>query len=251
MRKMEEEIIIGKNPVMEALKSGHSMNKIIISEQVNKNIERQIQQVAKSADVVVQRVPKQKLDQLTSGNHQGVAAYVASYDYASIEDLFQRAEAKEELPFFLILDELADPHNLGSILRTADATGVHGVIIPKRRSVGLTATVAKTSAGAIEYVPVARVTNIADIIDELKSRNLWIVGTDADGVEDYRSLDGETPLALVIGSEGKGMSRLVKKKCDWTVTLPMNGQVSSLNASVASSLLMYEIFRKRHPYGVE
>src|SRR5699024_8744930 len=146
-----------------------------------------------------------------------------------------------EQPFFLILDELEDPHNLGSILRTADATGVHGVIIPERRSVGLTATVAKTSAGAIEYVPVARVTNIARTIEELQQRGLWVVGTDFERADDYRTLDGETSLALVIGNEGKGISRLVKEKCDWFVSLPMIGQVSSLNASVASSILMYEI----------
>lgn len=148
-----------------------------------------------------------------------------------------------------MLDELEDPHNLGSILRTADATGAHGVIIPKHRSVGLTATVAKTAAGALEHIPVARVTNIANTIDELKERNVWIIGTEAEADEDYRQLDGMLPLGLVIGNEGKGMSRLVRKKCDWTVSLPMVGQVSSLNASVACSLLLYEVLRKRLPLG--
>src|SRR5699024_1647709 len=154
-----------------------------------------------------------------------------------------------EEPFFIILDELEDPHNFGSILRTADAAGVHGIIIPKRRSVGLTATVAKTSAGAIEYIPVARVTNISDTISELKDRRVWVVGTEMEATEDYRELDGQLPIALVIGNEGKGISRLVRKKCDWTVSLPMKGKVSSLNASVACSLLSYEVYRKRHPVG--
>lgn len=246
---MDEELIIGKNPVLEALKSGRSVNKVMISDQVNQNFERQIQQAGKKAGTIVQKVPKNKLNQLTSENHQGVVAYVASYQYASLEDLFLAAEQKDELPFFILLDELEDPHNLGSILRTADATGAHGVIIPKRRSVGLTATVAKTSTGALEYVPVVRVTNMVDTINELKERNVWVVGTDAEGSEDYRNLDGETALALVIGSEGKGMSRLVKESCDWTVSLPMKGQVTSLNASVACGLLLYEVYRKRHPVG--
>lgn len=249
MLRMDEELIIGKNPVIEALKSGRSVNKVMISEQLNQKTQRQLEQASKTAETIVQKVPKVKLDQLTDGNHQGVVAYVAAYQYASLEDLFNVAKDKDEVPFFIILDELEDPHNLGSIMRTADATGVHGIIIPKRRSVGLTATVAKTSAGAIEYVPVVRVTNIADVIDELKERNVWVVGTEADGTEDYRSLDGVTPIALVVGNEGKGMSRLVKEKCDWTVSLPMKGQVSSLNASVASSLLLYEVYRKRHPLG--
>lgn len=246
---MDDELIIGKNPVIEALKSGRSVNKIMISENINQNVYRQLEKASKSTRVIIQKVPKNKLDQLTDGNHQGVIAYVAAYQYASMNDLYARAHEKNEAPFFIILDGLEDPHNLGSIMRTADATGAHGIIIPKRRAVGLTATVAKTSAGAIEYVPVVRVTNIADTIEELKAKNIWIVGTEADSQEDYRTLDGETPIALVIGSEGKGMSRLVRDKCDWTVSLPMEGKVSSLNASVASSLLLYEIYRKRHPLG--
>lgn len=246
---MNEELIIGRNPVMEALKSGRSVNKVIISEQLNATTKKQLERDSKKAGTIIQQVPKSRLNQLTQGNHQGIIAYVASYQYASLEDIFKAAENKNELPFFVILDELEDPHNLGSILRTADATGVHGIIIPKHRSVGLTATVAKTSAGAIEYVPVVRVTNITDTIKELKERHVWVVGTDADGSEDYRALDGATPIALVIGNEGRGMSRLVKESCDWTVHLPMKGKVSSLNASVASSLLLYEIYRKRQPLG--
>lgn len=246
---MDQELIIGRNPVLEALKSGRSVNKVMVSDQINQKSQSQFRQACKKARTVMQIVPKSRLDQLTKGTHQGVAAYVASYQYASLEDLFRIAEERNEAPFFIILDELEDPHNLGSILRTADATGVHGVIIPKHRSVGLTATVAKTSAGAIEYIPVVRVTNIADTIEELKERDVWIVGTGSSVTDDYRTLDGETAIALVIGNEGKGLSRLVKEKCDWLISLPMIGHVSSLNASVACSLLLYEIYRKRNPLG--
>jgi len=246
---MDQEIIIGKNAVAEALRSGRSVNKVLISAHLNVSTAAQITKLAKEAGTTVQQAPKNKLDQISSGNHQGIIAYVASYDYAELEDLFRVAEEKAEEPFFIILDELEDPHNLGSILRTADATGAHGVIIPKRRAVGLTQTVAKTAAGALEHVPVVRVTNIARTIDQLKERNVWVVGTDADGKEDYRQLDGSLPLALVIGNEGKGITALVKKKCDWMVRLPMVGHVSSLNASVACSLLLYEVFRKRQPVG--
>lgn len=246
---MEQEMIIGKNPVIEALKSGRSVNKVMTSPQMNEKSYRQLRQLSKEAGTIIQQVPKQKLDQLAQGNHQGVIAYVASYQYASLDDLFAKAEQQNEAPFFIILDELEDPHNLGSILRTADATGAHGIIIPKRRSVGLTATVAKTSAGAIEYIPVVRVTNITDTISELKERHVWVVGTDMKNSEDYRTLDGTMPLALVIGNEGKGISRLVRENCDWTISLPMKGDVSSLNASVACSLLLYEVYRKRYPLG--
>ena len=169
---MNDELIICRNPVIEALKSGRSVNKILISEGINQHALRQIEQASKAAGTVIQKAPKNKLDQLANGNHQGVVAYVAAYQYASLSDLYDRAKQRNEAPFFIILDGLEDPHNLGSIMRTADATGVHGIIIPKRRSVGLTATVAKTSAGAIEYVPVVRVTNIADTIEELKTQNI-------------------------------------------------------------------------------
>ncbi|UJL46525.1 23S rRNA (guanosine(2251)-2'-O)-methyltransferase RlmB [Virgibacillus sp. NKC19-16] len=246
---MDQEMITGKNPVIEALKSGRSVNKVFISEQLNANVQGKLISLGKSAGTIVQKVPKKRLDQLSAGNHQGVIAYVASYQYATLDDLFDRAAARNEDPFFIILDELEDPHNLGSILRTADATGLHGVIIPKRRSVGLTATVAKTAAGAMEHIPVVRVTNIANTIEELKEKNVWVVGTDANATEDYRVLDGTIPIALVIGNEGKGMSRLTKEKCDWTVSLPLKGHVSSLNASVACSLLLYEVYRRRHPIG--
>lgn len=243
----EHEFIIGKNPVVEALKSNRDINKILIAEGSQRGQMQQITQLAKEGKVLVQIVPKKKLDQITDGNHQGVLAYIAAYQYADLDELFAAAEKKGEPPFFLLLDEIEDPHNLGSIMRTADAVGAHGVIIPKRRAVGLTATVAKASAGAIEYIPVVRVTNMARTIDELKERGVWIAGTDARGAEDYRRFDASLPLGLVIGSEGKGMGRLVREKCDFLIKLPMAGRVTSLNASVAASLLMYEVYRKRHP----
>ncbi|WP_281976225.1 23S rRNA (guanosine(2251)-2'-O)-methyltransferase RlmB [Halobacillus litoralis] len=246
---MNTEWIIGKNPVQEAIRSGRAINKVMVSEHLQYQAYKKLEQLAKEQGVLVQKVPKKKIDQLVDGNHQGIIASVAAYDYSDLDDLFAKAEEKGEAPFFIICDEIEDPHNLGSILRTADASGAHGVIIPKRRSVALTATVAKTSTGAIEYIPVARVTNLARTIDELKERFVWVVGTDAAGTEDYRQLDGKMPIALVIGSEGRGMSRLTKDKCDWTVSLPMAGEVTSLNASVAASLLMYEVFRKRNPVG--
>jgi 23S rRNA (guanosine2251-2'-O)-methyltransferase len=243
------EYIIGKNPVIEALKSNRDINKILIAEGSQRGQMQQITQLAKEGGVLVQLVPKKKLDQITDGNHQGVLAYVAAYQYAELDDLFAAAEKSGEPPFFLLLDEIEDPHNLGSIMRTADAVGAHGIIIPKRRAVGLTATVAKASTGAIEYIPVVRVTNMARTIDELKERGVWIAGTDATGAEDYRRFDATLPLGLVIGSEGKGMGRLIREKCDFLIKLPMVGRVTSLNASVAASLLMYEVYRKRHPLG--
>ena len=245
--RMEQEYIVGKNPVIEALKSERDINKILIAEGSQRGQMQQITQLAKEANVIVQFVPKKKIDQISSENHQGVLAYVAAYQYAEIDDLFAAAEKKNESPFFLLLDEIEDPHNLGSIMRTADSVGAHGIIIPKRRAVGLTATVAKASTGAIEYIPVVRVTNMARTIDELKERGIWIAGTDAKGKDDYRRLDGTMPLGLVIGSEGKGMGRLIRDKCDFLIHLPMIGKVTSLNASVAASLLMYEVYRKRHP----
>ncbi|KOP72285.1 23S rRNA (guanosine(2251)-2'-O)-methyltransferase RlmB [Cytobacillus solani] len=244
---MNEDIIMGKNPVIEALKSGRDINKILIAEGSQGGQMQQVIGLAKASNVFVQFVPKKKLDQVAEGNHQGVIAQVAAYQYAEIDDLFHAAEKKNEAPFFLLLDEIEDPHNLGSIMRTADAVGAHGIIIPKRRAVGLTATVAKASTGAIEHIPVVRVTNMARTIDELKEKGVWIAGTDAKGREDYRQFDGTLPLGLVIGSEGKGMGRLIRDKCDFLIHLPMSGHVTSLNASVAAALLMYEVHRKRHP----
>ncbi|MGE7604714.1 23S rRNA (guanosine(2251)-2'-O)-methyltransferase RlmB [Peribacillus sp. NPDC097675] len=246
---MSEEYIIGRNPVLEALRSERDINKIWISEGSQKGSMLPLIGLAKEKKVFVQIVPKKKIDQMVEGIHQGVIAQVAAYDYVELDDLFARAAERDEAPFFMILDEVEDPHNLGSIMRTADAVGAHGIIIPKRRAVGLTATVAKASTGAIEYIPVARVTNLARAVEELKERGVWIVGTDAKGSDDYRNMDGKMPIGLVIGSEGKGMARLMKEKCDFLIRLPMVGKVTSLNASVAASLLMYEVYRKRNPLG--
>lgn len=246
---MSQDYIIGKNPVIEALKSDRDVNKVLIAEGSQKGQMQQVIGLAKERNVMVQFVPKKKIDGLVEGNHQGVVAQVAAYQYAELDDLFAAAEKKNEDPFFILLDEIEDPHNLGSVMRTADAVGAHGIIIPKRRAVGLTATVAKASTGAIEYIPVVRVTNMAQTIDKLKERGVWIAGTDAKGKEDFRQFDGTMPLGLVIGSEGKGMGRLIRDKCDFLISLPMKGKVTSLNASVAAALLMYEVFRKRYPLG--
>lgn len=244
---MSQQWIPGKNAVLEALRAERDIHKILIAEGSNKGQMQAVIRLAKEKRVQIQYVPKKKLDQMTEEQHQGVIAEVAAYRYAELDELFDRASSKGEDPFFLVLDELEDPHNLGSILRTADASGVHGIIIPKRRAVGLTSTVAKLSTGAIEHVPVARVTNLARTIDQLKERGIWIYGTDAEKSTDYRRMDATLPLAIVIGSEGRGMSRLVKEKCDFRIHLPMAGHVTSLNASVAAGLLMYEVYRKRQP----
>ncbi|MBH0158890.1 23S rRNA (guanosine(2251)-2'-O)-methyltransferase RlmB [Fictibacillus sp. 5RED26] len=244
----EQELIIGRNPVMEVLRSGRDINKIFVGEGSQKGPVSTIVSMAKKQNVLVQYVPKQKLDSLSGGgNHQGVIAGVAAYSYAEIDDLFKIAEERGEEPFFILLDELEDPHNLGSIMRTADAVGAHGIIIPKRRSVGLTATVAKASTGAIEYIPVVRVTNLVQTMKELRDRGMWFAGADMKGKDDYRQAKWDMPLGLVIGSEGKGMGRLVSETCDFLVQLPMKGKVTSLNASVAASLLMYEVYRNRNP----
>lgn len=245
MTEETKEIIAGKNPVLEALRSTRDINKIWIAEGVKKSGINEVLDLAKERGVIVQFVPKKKVDQLSSENHQGIVASVAAYNYAEIDDLFKLAEKRGEDPFFIILDELEDPHNLGSIMRTADAVGAHGIIIPKRRSVSLTAVVAKASTGAIEYIPTVRVNNLSQTVEELKERGVWIAGTDAKGSVDYRKMDATLPLAVIIGSEGRGMSRLLKEKCDFLYNLPMVGHVTSLNASVAASLLMYEVLRKR------
>lgn len=245
MTEIESELLGGKNPIAEALRSGRELNKIWIAEGLNKKSIGEILSLANDAKIVVQTVPKRKLDGMLDVNHQGIVASVAAYKYAELKDIFGVAAERGEDPFILILDELEDPHNLGSILRTADASGVHGVIIPRRRAVGLTGVVAKASTGAIEHIPVVRVNNLSQTIDELKKRGVWIAGTDAAKSTDYRLMDATLPLAIVIGSEGKGMSRILKEKCDFLYHLPMRGHVTSLNASVAASLLMYEVLRKR------
>ncbi|WP_248929047.1 23S rRNA (guanosine(2251)-2'-O)-methyltransferase RlmB [Paenibacillus hamazuiensis] len=241
-----EEYIAGKHSVLEALRSGRTINKIWIADNAQKQLTQPITQEAKQHGVVVQFVDKRKLDQMAEGvQHQGVVAQVAPYDYVEVEDILARARDKQQEPFILILDEIEDPHNLGSILRTADCTGVHGVIIPKRRSVGITATVSKTSAGAVEYVPVARVTNIAQTIESLKEQGVWVGGTDVEAKQDVYKTNLNIPIALVIGNENKGMGRLIKEKCDFLIKLPMFGHINSLNASVAASVLMYEVVRQR------
>jgi 23S rRNA (guanosine2251-2'-O)-methyltransferase len=243
---VEEEIVAGKHAVIEALRSGRTLNKVWIAESAQKHVITPVISEAKKIGVIIQYVDKRKLDQLAAGiNHQGVVAQVAPYDYVEVDDLLAAAKAKDETPFLLLLDEIEDPHNLGSILRTAECTGVHGVIIPKRRSVGVTATVSKTSAGAAAYVPVARVTNMAQTIEALKEEGIWVAGADASADQFAYESDLKMPLAIVIGNEGKGIGRLVKEKCDFLVKLPMYGQLNSLNASVAAAVIMYETVRQR------
>jgi 23S rRNA (guanosine2251-2'-O)-methyltransferase len=242
----EQEVIAGKHSVLEALRSGRTINKIWVAEQAQKQLTQPIIAEAKQNGVIVQFVDKRKLDQMAGGvQHQGVVAQVAPHAYVEVDDILARAAERGEEPFILILDEIEDPHNLGSILRTADCTGVHGVIIPKRRSVGLTATVSKTSAGAVEYVPVARVTNISQTIEELKEKGVWIAGADVGATQPIYQTNLNLPLAIVIGNEAKGIGRLIKENCDFLLKLPMFGKINSLNASVAASVFMYEVVRQR------
>lgn len=246
---MEDYIIVGRHAVKEAIVTGHTINKILIQEGIKKQQIKEILTNAKTQKLVVQTVPKSKLDYMSDAPHQGVAALIAPYEYADFNYFIKMQQQKESLSTVIILDGLEDPHNLGSILRTADATGVDGIIIPKRRSVALTQIVAKASTGAIQHIPVMRVTNLSQTIDDLKAHGFWIVGTEADNATDYRDMAADMSLAIVIGSEGQGMSRLVKDKCDFYIKIPMVGHVNSLNASVAAGLMMYEVYRKRHSYG--
>lgn len=240
-----EELLIGRNPVSEALSAGRSIIKVMIAKGNTSGAAVEIAAKAKRAGVPVQEVDRKKLDFMTSGAaHQGVAALCAMKAYASVEDILTLAEERGEPPFIIILDEIEDPHNLGAIIRTAECAGAHGVIIKKRRSAGLTYTAYKASAGALEYLPVARVTNIADVVGELKSRSVWVYGADMNG-DDYRKTDFSGGVALVIGNEGKGLSRLVREKCDVLVSLPQKGRIDSLNASVAAGILMYKVAEKR------
>lgn len=246
---MEDIVIVGRHAVKEAIATGHTINKILIQEGIKKQQINDILKNAKSQKLIVQTVPKSKIDNLSNLPHQGVAALIAPYEYKDFDEFINQQKDKSTLSTIVILDGLEDPHNLGSILRTADASGVDGIIIPKRRSVALTQTVAKASTGAIQHVPVIRVTNLSKTIDELKEYGYWIAGAEADNATDYRNMAADIPLALVIGSEGQGISRLVKDKCDFYIKIPMVGHVNSLNASVAASLLMYEVYRKRHQIG--
>ena len=238
--------IVGRNPVLEALRSEREIDKILVAKGAEQGSIQKIIGIAKDKGIPIQYVEKQKIEQLSETHaHQGVLAYVAAYEYADIEDMLKRAEDKGESPFLIILDEITDPHNLGSVIRTANAAGAHGVIIPKRRSVGLTAAVAKTSAGALEYVPVAKVSNIAQTIEGLKAKGIWVIGADMDREQTYYKADLTGNIALVIGSEGKGIGRLIKEKCDYLVNIPMKGEVGSLNASVAASIIIYEVMKQR------
>jgi 23S rRNA (guanosine2251-2'-O)-methyltransferase len=243
--RYEEFTIEGRNAVIEALRSGKPIDKLFIQDGVQDGPIQTIKREAKKHDTIIKFVAKERLDQLSeTGKHQGVIAYAAAYEYAEVEDILEKAKAKNEPPFIIILDNIEDPHNLGAIIRTANLAGAHGVIIPKNRAVGLTATVAKTSAGALNYTPVARVTNIGKTMEELKKQGMWFVCADMDGVCMYE-LDLKGPIGLVIGSEGEGVGRLVKEKCDFVASIPMKGDIDSLNASVAAGIMAYEIVRQR------
>lgn len=245
-RELPDDVLVGRNAVTEALKSGRGINKLWIASGDREGSVAEIATLAKERGIVVQYVERAKIEALAGGHrHQGVLAYVAPVPYAELDDILKAAEEKGEAPFLVLLDELEDPHNLGALLRTADATGVHGILIPKRRSVSLNATVAKTSAGAVEYVPVARIGNIAQTLKKLKEKGFWVAGADMDGEKAYYEADLTGPLVLVVGSEGRGMSRLTKEACDFIVSMPMVGRINSLNASVAGSILMYESMRQR------
>lgn len=241
------DILEGRNPVIEALKAGREINKILIASGASEGSIRQIFSMAKEKGIIVQKVERSKLDAISeSDSHQGVIAYVAAYNYSDLEEVLNKVEAEGRDPFVIICDEINDPHNLGSIIRTANAVGADCVIIPKRNSVGITSVVAKTSAGAIEYVPVCRVSNLSQTIEKLKTRGLWVAAADMDGTSEHFKANLKGKMALVVGSEGAGISRLVKENCDFVVRIPMKGAVTSLNASVAASILMYEVFRQRY-----
>lgn len=241
----EEFTIEGRNAVIEAYRSGKTIDKLFILDGCTDGPVTTIKREAKKAGTLVKFVTKDRLDQMSeTGKHQGVIAYAAAYSYAEVEDILENARKKGEPPFIILLDNIEDPHNLGAIIRTANLAGAHGVIIPKNRAVGLTATVARTSAGALNYTPVAKVTNLSQTIEELKKEGLWFVCADMDGTLMY-DLNLKGPIGVVIGNEGEGVGRLVKEKCDMTAAIPMKGDIDSLNASVAAGVLSYEIVRQR------
>lgn len=242
-REQREDYIAGRNAVMEALKSGRHLDSVMIARGDRQGSIAAIAARCKEQGIPIKEADSRKLDAMAA-NNQGVIAIAACKEYVTLDELFRAAEEKGEPPFFIVCDELEDPHNLGAILRTAEAAGAHGVIVPRRRSVGLTSTVYKASAGAVEYVPVARVANINDALRELKERGVWVYGLDMDG-EDWCATDMTGATALVVGSEGRGVSRLVRENCDFVLSLPMNGRVNSLNASVACGIVMYEVARQR------
>ncbi|MCR4618291.1 MAG: 23S rRNA (guanosine(2251)-2'-O)-methyltransferase RlmB [Lachnospiraceae bacterium] len=237
--------IEGRNAVIEAMRSGKPIDKLFILDGCQDGPVQTIKREAKKIDCLIKFVPKDRLDQMSeTGKHQGVIAVCAAYEYSEVKDILENARKKGEDPFIFLLDNIEDPHNLGAIIRTANLSGAHGVIIPKNRAVGLTATVARTSAGALNYTPVAKVTNMAKTIEELKKEGLWFVCADMDGTEMYK-LNLKGPIGLVIGNEGEGVGRLVKEKCDMVASIPMKGDIDSLNASVAAGVLAYEIVRQR------
>ena len=247
--KMTESRIEGRNAVLEAFRSGRTIDKLYVLDHCQDGPIRSILREAKKHDTIINYVQKDRLDQLSeTGKHQGVIAVSAAYAYAQVADILEAAAKKGEPPFIFILDGIEDPHNLGAIIRTANLAGAHGVIIPKRRAAGLTPTVAKTSAGALNFTPVAKVTNLTAVMKELKDQGMWFVCADMDGTAMY-DLDITGPIGLVIGSEGEGVSQLVKKNCDMTASIPMKGDIDSLNASVAAGVLAYEIVRQRMKKG--
>ncbi|MDY4669177.1 MAG: 23S rRNA (guanosine(2251)-2'-O)-methyltransferase RlmB [Oliverpabstia sp.] len=242
---MTENKIEGRNAVLEAFRSGKTVDKLYILDGCQDGPVRTIAREARKHDTIIQYVKKERLDQLSeTGKHQGVIAVAASYEYASVEDILNKAREKGESPFIFLLDNIEDPHNLGAIIRTANLAGAHGVIIPKRRAAGLTAVVARTSAGALNYTPVAKVTNLKTVMEELKKEGMWFVCADMGGTP-YYDLDLKGPMGLVIGNEGEGVSRLVKENCDFIASIPMKGDIDSLNASVAAGILAFEIARQR------
>ena len=239
-------IIEGRNPIIEALKNNRPIEKIMVNKASKEGSIKKILAMAKENKVIIQEVDRHKLDEMSESHaHQGVIAITSDYRYYDLDEILEIPRQNGEDPFFIILDGITDPHNLGSIIRTADAVGVHAVIIPKRRSVQITPIVAKASAGAVEYLPVCKVTNIVNTIKTLKENGLWIAAVDMDGQTFYQQNLGG-PLGLVVGSEGEGISRLVKQNCDFTVSMPMSGNVTSLNASVAGGILLYEVYRQRN-----
>lgn len=243
--RYEEFTIEGRNAVIEAFRAGKTIDKLFVLDGCHDGPVSTIIREAKKYDTIINYVSKERLDSMSATKkHQGVIAYAAAYEYAEIDDVFKIAEEKGEAPFIIILDNIEDPHNLGAIIRTANLAGAHGVIIPKRRAVGLTATVARTSAGALNYTPVVKVTNISNTIEELKDRGMWFVCADMGGEVMY-NLDLKGSIGLVVGNEGEGVSRLVKEKCDFVASIPMKGDIDSLNASVAAGVLAYEIVRQR------
>ena len=243
---LPEGMIEGRNAVTEAIRSGRTINKVFLADGDTDRALGRLAAMAKDAGAVVVRIDRRKLNEMSpTGAHQGIIASVAAHEYATIDELLAAAESRGEAPLLVVCDELSDPHKLGAILRTAECAGAHGVIIPKRRSVGLTAVVGKASAGAIEYMPVARVSNIAATLRELKQRGVWIFGTAAEGATALYEADLTLPAAIVIGNEGVGMSRIVAEQCDFKVSIPMKGRISSLNASAAAAILLYEAVRQR------